>query len=115
MSFQLNPKHEFITSKLTEDINSEKVQTLLALFRARGGRILHNQQEKLSIKSKKNNYSKKEKLIDIFDPVNHQRLPVMFYSFCPQSNNAPLFCIEPRSVIFIAFLKADTILYYFFL
>lgn len=101
---QLNPKHDFITSKLTEDINSEKVQTMLALFRASGGRILHNQQ-KSSVMSKMNNYSKKEKLIDVFDPVNHQRLPVMFYSFCPQSNNAPLFCIEPRSVIFIAFLK----------
>jgi len=72
---------------------------MLALFRAQGGRILHNQSEKLSIKSKKISI-KNEKLIDIFDPVNHQRLPVMFYSFCPESNNAPSFCVEPRFVYF---------------
>jgi len=88
-------------SKLTEDINGDEVQTMLALFRAQGGRILHNQLEKSSIKTKKNNYSKKEKLVDIFDPVNHQRLPVMFYSFCPESNNAPSFCVEPRFIILL--------------
>lgn len=78
---------------------------MLALFRARGGRISHNQLGKSLIKYKKNNYTKKEKLIDIFDPVNHQKLPVMFYSFCPESNNAPSFCVEPRFVvpIFILF------------
>lgn len=100
---QLKPKHAFIISKLTEDINSDEVQTMLALFRAQGGRILHNQLEKSSVKSKTKNYSKKETLVDIFDPVNHQRLPVMFYSFCPESNNAPSFCVEPRSV-FLLFL-----------
>lgn len=94
----MKPKHAFITSKLTEDINSDEVQSMLALFRAQGGRILHNQSERSSIKSQKNSYTKKEKLIDIFDPVNHQRLPVMFYSFCPESNNAPSFCVEPRFV-----------------
>lgn len=99
---QLKPKHVFITSKLTDDINSDEVQTMLALFRARGSRLLHTQSDKvcLRIKSKKNNYTKKEKLVDVFDPVNHQRLPMMFYSFCPESNNAPSFCVEPRSVIF---------------
>lgn len=70
---------------------------MLALFRARGGRILHNQMRKSSIKSKKISI-KNEKLVDIFDPVNHQRLPVMFYSFCAESNNAPSFCVEPRFV-----------------
>jgi len=72
---------------------------MLALFRAQGGRILHNQSEKSSIKSKKISI-KNEKLVDIFDPVNYQRLPVMFYSFCPESNNAPSFCVEPRFVYF---------------
>lgn len=72
---------------------------MLALFRAQGGRILHNQSEKSLIKSKMM-YTKNEKLVDIFDPVNHQRLPVMFYSFCAESNNAPSFCIEPRFIHF---------------
>jgi len=40
-------------SKLTEDINGDEVQTMLALFRFQGGRILHNQLEKSSIKTKK--------------------------------------------------------------
>jgi len=85
---------------------------MLALFRAQGGRILHNQFEKSSVKSKKNNYSKKEKLVDIFDPVNHQRLPVMFYSFCPESNNAPSFCVEPRFIeLFIIYLLFITVSY----
>lgn len=74
---------------------------MLALFRAQGGRIPHNQLGKSSVKSKKINYSKKEKLVDIFDPVNHQRLPVIFYSFCPESNNAPSFCVEPRFIILL--------------
>lgn len=104
----LKPKHAFIMSKLTEDINGDEVQTMLALFRAQGGRILHNQLEKSSIKTKKNNYSKKEKLVDIFDPVNHQRLPVMFYSFCPESNNAPSFCVEPR-LVFMEFYGVNDI------
>lgn len=76
---------------------------MLALFRARGGRILHNTSEKSFIKSNKNKYLKKEKLFDVFDPVNHQRLPVIFYSFCPESNNAPSFCVEPRFVNFYMF------------
>lgn len=74
---------------------------MLALFRAQGGRILHTRSEKLRLKSKKNSFTKKEKLVDVFDPVNHQRLPMMFYSFCPESNNAPSFCVEPRSVVFV--------------
>lgn len=86
-------------SKLTEDINSDHVQSILALFRAQGGRILHNMSEKSCLKNNKKKYIKKEILFDVFDPVNHQRLPVMFYSFCPESINAPSFCVEPRFVI----------------
>jgi len=78
---------------------------MLALFRARGGRILHNTSKKSFIKLNKNKYSKKEKLFDVFDPVNHQRLPVIFYSFCPESNNAPSFCVEPRFVFFHTLFK----------
>lgn len=76
---------------------------MLALFRAKGGRIMPNEPGKSSIKPKKNKKPKEEKFIDIFDPVNHQRLPVVFYSFCPESNNAPSFCIEPRFVVFNIF------------
>lgn len=74
---------------------------MLALFRAQGGRIFQNAPEKSFIKPKQSNYINKEKLIDIFDPVNHQRLPVMFYSFCSESNNAPSFCVEPRLVVIL--------------
>lgn len=84
---------------MTEDINSDEIQTMLAFFRAQGGRILHNESENPSSKPKQNNYIKKEKLVDIFDPVNHQKLSVLFYSFCSESNNAPSFCVEPRFVI----------------
>lgn len=62
--------------------------------------MLHNQSRKSSQILKKNTYIKKEKLVDVFDPVNHQKLPVMFYSFCQESNNAPSFCVEPRYVVF---------------
>ncbi|XP_050432860.1 putative 1-phosphatidylinositol 3-phosphate 5-kinase isoform X2 [Adelges cooleyi] len=93
----LKPKHNFITSKLTEDISSNKVQTMLALFRAQGGRVQITSSKKSLIKPKKS-VTKKDKLIDVFDSVNHQRLPMMFYSFCQESNNAPSFCVEPRFV-----------------
>lgn len=89
---------------------------MLALFRAEGGRIIHNQPRKTSLKSKTNNFIKKENIIDVFDPVNHQRLPVMFYSFCPESNNAPSFCVEPRFVMFkkIKLLLIKFKCFYFF-
>ncbi|VVC36576.1 Hypothetical protein CINCED_3A016117 [Cinara cedri] len=104
---KLKPKHPFVTCKLTEDINSDEIQTMLALFRAQGGRILPNEPG-TSINPQKNTETKKEKLIDIFDPVNHQRLQVMFYSFCPESNNAPSFCVEPR-LIFMEFYGSNDI------
>lgn len=73
---------------------------MLALFRAQGGRILPSEMGKSSIKPQNNIKTKKENLIDVFDPVNHQKLPVIFYSFCPDSNNAPSFCIQPRFVVY---------------
>ncbi|KAF0739480.1 putative 1-phosphatidylinositol 3-phosphate 5-kinase [Aphis craccivora] len=85
INYYLKTKHAFTMSKLTEDINGDEVQTMLALFRFQG-----------------------EKLVDIFDPVNHQRLPVMFYSFCPESNNAPSFCVEPR-LVFMEFYGVNDI------
>lgn len=73
---------------------------MLALFRAQGSRIPTDSKKNCLIKAKKV-VKKNDKLIDVFDFANHQRLPMMFYSFCQESNNAPSFCVEPRLVKFL--------------
>lgn len=32
---------------------------------------------------------------DVFDPLIHQRIAILFGSFSPKSPNAPLFCVRP--------------------
>lgn len=97
---KLLPKHPFVTAKITDGVNSLEVQTLLALFRANGGRIpigineRENKEVPESVKTDQK-MSTPAKRLDVLDPVNHQRLPVLFCSYSYNSQNSPAFCVDP--------------------
>lgn len=72
---------------------------MLANFRACGGRYRKKSVLVLSTKTeeesnRKNSVVTSDKF-EVFDPMNHQRLAVLFCSFSPESNNAPAFCVNP--------------------
>lgn len=95
---QMAPKHKFVDMKITAEANSNELQTILAHFRACGGRISPNhtlqptqshptQQQQPAICDESN--------IDVLDPGNHQHLSVLFCSYSTFSQNAPSFCVNP--------------------
>lgn len=107
---KLLPKHPFVTAKITDTSNSIEAQTLLALFRANGGRIPLSlaETEKNEIRENTKNQSinnssaiKKSEKLDVLDPINHQRLPVLFCSYSSSSQNFPAFCVDPWWVDFL--------------
>ncbi|XP_030762817.1 1-phosphatidylinositol 3-phosphate 5-kinase [Sitophilus oryzae] len=92
----VSPLHPFQTVQIT-NVNCNDIQNLLAHFRASGGQyrkkeildVIETNDEKSL--SKDNCETKK----DVLDPVNHQRLAVLFCSFSHESSNAPAFCVNP--------------------
>ncbi|XP_035827768.1 1-phosphatidylinositol 3-phosphate 5-kinase [Aplysia californica] len=112
-NIQIMDSHAFITSNLTEPIWENSIQSILADFRARGGRINvlhdnnHRQQQAITEASGKkmdelfgpDNFSGGgplwEKKLDCLDPMNHQRLMVLFSSFSFKSSNHPYPCVYP--------------------
>ncbi|KAK0041710.1 1-phosphatidylinositol 3-phosphate 5-kinase [Biomphalaria pfeifferi] len=100
--------HALITCKLTEPIRENETQKLLADFRARGGRI-HVLEGLSSTKQNQTEGGLKksddtgldfngllwEKKIDCLDPVNHQKLMVLFSSYSYKSSNHPQPCVYP--------------------
>lgn len=110
----IGPLHPFVKTKLTSSFTeSVSLQTLLADFRARGGRIRNacingalsiaansnggqnNAPLEKSLKPKTSDGVIWERKVDALTPYNHQRLAVLFCSYCPFSNNAPGFCVSP--------------------
>lgn len=70
---------------------------MLAHFRACGGQ--YAKKEILNIVEPDDDkqiaaISEKSRM-DALDPMNHQRLAVLFYSFSHESSNAPAFCVNP--------------------
>ncbi|XP_005181106.2 putative 1-phosphatidylinositol 3-phosphate 5-kinase [Musca domestica] len=99
---ELNPPHEFLKMKITAPIDNKDIQTLLAEFRAYGGRypkrskmfkFLKPHKEKKSQNSQKSNDGNIYK--DALDIENHQRLPVLFCSFIFNPKGASSFCATP--------------------
>lgn len=85
-----------ITTKISD---SPEIQSLLANFRACGGRLPHkkphlNQEEVVQVRQK-SEVNHQQKNVDILEMKNHQKLAVLFCSFSPKSNNAPAFCVDP--------------------
>jgi 1-phosphatidylinositol-3-phosphate 5-kinase len=101
-NFQFQPQHPFVTAKLTSSVDSCEVQTLLAHFRACGGRVsstasspepLNSTEAPTRVNS--TTAGKQSSWPDALDPANHQRLAVLFCSYSHESHNAPAFCVNP--------------------
>uniref|UniRef100_A0A1I8PLT5 1-phosphatidylinositol-3-phosphate 5-kinase n=1 Tax=Stomoxys calcitrans TaxID=35570 RepID=A0A1I8PLT5_STOCA len=99
---ELNPSHEFLKMKITAPIDNKEIQTLLAEFRAYGGK--YPKRSKM-FKFLKPRVGKKAPIThkisdgnvykDALDIENHQRLPVLFCSFIFNPKGASSFCATP--------------------
>ncbi|XP_050073335.1 putative 1-phosphatidylinositol 3-phosphate 5-kinase [Anopheles maculipalpis] len=98
---QLLPVHPFVTHKITTSVDSKEMQTILASFRACGGRY-----PKVSMMKKTSSRKRRLTTIaqrsleefvyrDALDIENHQRLPVLFCSFNYNENVPSTFCAQP--------------------
>jgi hypothetical protein len=86
-----------VSKSLTHGAEESDVKAMLAYFRAFGGRMPHGELLK-KVEHKNGTVSDTTRLlsnIDPLDPEQHQRMYLMFYSFCERSPNAPDFCINP--------------------
>uniref|UniRef100_A0A8D3E602 1-phosphatidylinositol 3-phosphate 5-kinase n=1 Tax=Scophthalmus maximus TaxID=52904 RepID=A0A8D3E602_SCOMX len=113
------PCHGLTSTRIVEQLNgSQGLAKMLADYRAKGGRIRQreasdpfgahalkadSEEEK---PSKQNDMSWATKL-DCLNPVNHQRLCVLFSSSSAQSNNAPNPCVSPWIVTMEFYGKND--------
>ncbi|XP_023718004.1 1-phosphatidylinositol 3-phosphate 5-kinase isoform X3 [Cryptotermes secundus] len=107
---KLLAQHPFVSAKLTSAVDSCEVQSLLAHFRACGGRVtsastspepLHSTKAPARVNSTTADAThssaagKQSSWPDALDPANHQRLAVLFCSYSHESHNAPAFCVNP--------------------
>ncbi|XP_044763369.1 1-phosphatidylinositol 3-phosphate 5-kinase [Coccinella septempunctata] len=105
----IGPPHPFTTAKFITSVDSNEIQNLLAHFRACGGRFKKRNSilkplrkvEEVSVKEESDK-------IDVLDPLNHQRLAVLFCSFSNESLNAPAFCMNP-GVVYMDFYGRNDI------
>lgn len=118
-NIEILPIHPFLFTKLTTTFqDSIQTQTLLADFRARGGRIRQLCSHEISMKEKEKKLANRgdsfamgtagttkseltnaglfwERKVDALSAYNHQRLAILFCSYSNSSNNAPSFCVSP--------------------
>ncbi|XP_023294210.2 putative 1-phosphatidylinositol 3-phosphate 5-kinase isoform X2 [Lucilia cuprina] len=99
---ELNPSHEFLKLKITTPIDNREIQTLLAEFRAYGGRypkrprLFKFLKGRKEVKSQMSQKVQEENVYkDALDIENHQRLPVLFCSFFFNPKGASSFCAPP--------------------
>ncbi|XP_066542379.1 1-phosphatidylinositol 3-phosphate 5-kinase isoform X5 [Hoplias malabaricus] len=121
---QVLPSHQLITARIVEQLGSSNdLASLLADYRAQGGRIQQRDLDpffncpmiKAPVKtdseeekgSAQNEIAWAAKQLDCLNPVNHQRLCVLFSSSSTQSHNAPNHCVSPWIVTMEFYGKND--------
>uniref|UniRef100_A0A182YC39 1-phosphatidylinositol-3-phosphate 5-kinase n=1 Tax=Anopheles stephensi TaxID=30069 RepID=A0A182YC39_ANOST len=98
---QLLPVHPFVTHKITASVDSKEMQTILASFRACGGRYPKVSMMKKTSSRKRRLTTMAQRSLEEFvyrdalDIENHQRLPVLFCSFNYNENVPSTFCAQP--------------------
>uniref|UniRef100_A0A7N9IGE3 1-phosphatidylinositol 3-phosphate 5-kinase n=1 Tax=Macaca fascicularis TaxID=9541 RepID=A0A7N9IGE3_MACFA len=114
---QVLPSHELVSTRIAEHLgDSQSLGRMLADYRARGGRIQPKNSDPFahskdasstsSGKSGSKNEGDEERglipndavwstKVDCLNPINHQRLCVLFSSSSAQSSNAPSACVSP--------------------
>lgn len=98
MNLKLKPQHPFVQARLTTDVDSRKVQALLANFRACGSRLYptNNVLSDKQILVQSEVTEQPPMWPDCLDPASHQRLSVLFCSFSHTGNSdTPAFCVNP--------------------
>uniref|UniRef100_A0A4W5RUD1 1-phosphatidylinositol 3-phosphate 5-kinase n=1 Tax=Hucho hucho TaxID=62062 RepID=A0A4W5RUD1_9TELE len=129
---QVLPSHRLTSARIAEHLgSSQDLAKMLADYRAQGGRLRQKEADpfaqplpqppvrealppKHSVKADseeekpagKNDVTLASKL-DCLNPVNHQRLCVLFSSSSAQSNNAPNPCVSPWMVTMEFYGKND--------
>ncbi|XP_066249810.1 1-phosphatidylinositol 3-phosphate 5-kinase isoform X1 [Euwallacea similis] len=98
--------HPFLNAKIT-NIDDNNVQNMLAHFRACGGQYPKKEVLNVGANETQEESSTEKGLLDVLDPMNHQRLAVLFHSFSHESNNAPAFCVNPWVVYMDFYGKND--------
>ncbi|XP_012607557.2 1-phosphatidylinositol 3-phosphate 5-kinase isoform X7 [Microcebus murinus] len=128
-SIQVLPSHELVSTRIAEHLgNSQSLGRMLADYRARGGRIQQKNSDPFAHskdapgtsggKSGSKTEDDEERglipsdavwstKVDCLNPVNHQRLCVLFSSSSAQSSNAPSACVSPWIVTMEFYGKND--------
>uniref|UniRef100_A0A8D0Q1V0 1-phosphatidylinositol 3-phosphate 5-kinase n=1 Tax=Sus scrofa TaxID=9823 RepID=A0A8D0Q1V0_PIG len=128
-SIQVLPSHELVSTRIAEHLgDSQSLGRMLADYRARGGRIQQKNSDPFAYskdvsgassgKSGSKTEGDEEKglmtsdavwstKVDCLNPVNHQRLCVLFSSSSAQSSNAPNACVSPWIVTMEFYGKND--------
>uniref|UniRef100_A0A8D3AS53 1-phosphatidylinositol 3-phosphate 5-kinase n=1 Tax=Scophthalmus maximus TaxID=52904 RepID=A0A8D3AS53_SCOMX len=119
------PCHGLTSTRIVEQLNgSQGLAKMLADYRAKGGRIRQREasdpraaaeapvRHALKADSEEEKPSKQNDMswatkLDCLNPVNHQRLCVLFSSSSAQSNNAPNPCVSPWIVTMEFYGKND--------
>ncbi|XP_076663610.1 1-phosphatidylinositol 3-phosphate 5-kinase fab1 isoform X2 [Andrena cerasifolii] len=101
MNLKLKAQHPFVQARLTTDIDSREVQTLLANFRACGSRLhptnnVLSERQQVLMQSEASDQT--AMWPDCLDPASHQRLSVLLCSFSHTGNDTPAFCVTPSVV-----------------
>uniref|UniRef100_A0A0N5AAJ0 1-phosphatidylinositol-3-phosphate 5-kinase n=1 Tax=Syphacia muris TaxID=451379 RepID=A0A0N5AAJ0_9BILA len=87
----LYPLHKFVSNKKLWGINEDDV----ASYRAFSGKMFKKRIDVSVDVEKKLNEIDFRFYDDVFDPLMHQKIAILFGSFSPKSPNAPLFCVRP--------------------
>ncbi|KAL6074599.1 hypothetical protein STEG23_028664, partial [Scotinomys teguina] len=128
-SIQVLPSHELVSTRIAEHLgDSQSLGRMLADYRARGGRIqskhldpfVHSKDASCTSSGKLANRTESDEerglipsdalwstKVDCLNPVNHQRLCVLFSSSSAQSSNAPSACVSPWIVTMEFYGKND--------
>ncbi|XP_062954579.1 1-phosphatidylinositol 3-phosphate 5-kinase isoform X2 [Cynocephalus volans] len=127
-SIQILPSHELVSARIAEHLgDSQSLGRMLADYRARGGRIqknldpfAHSKDASGTSSGKSGNKTEGDEdrglipsdaiwstKVDCLNPVNHQRLCVLFSSSSAQSSNAPSACVSPWIVTMEFYGKND--------
>ncbi|KAF3824188.1 hypothetical protein GH733_008473 [Mirounga leonina] len=128
-SIQVLPSHELVSTRIAEHLgDSQSLGRMLADYRARGGRIQQKNADPFAYSkeapgmasgrsgSKIEGDEEKGLIpndtlwstkVDCLNPVNHQRLCVLFSSSSAQSSNAPSACVSPWIVTMEFYGKND--------
>ncbi|KAF5299848.1 hypothetical protein FQA39_LY11385 [Lamprigera yunnana] len=112
-NLQIKQAHPFVTARIRTSADNIDFQSMLAHFRACGGRLEHKQnicRSEFEVSPQieaRHTFEFQSGHLDSLDPLNHQKLAVLFCSFSHLSQNAPAFCV--KMVVYMEFYGVNDI------